>query len=144
MVSAKRVFDSFWKNHIKQAEAACKASCKGGVFSKKTLMNGGKRNKRINHSSKAKPLAKKASKGTAAKKNSFGKHEAPKRTKARNTTTAPLKPVKFAPLNLPKKVVTPAVTNVLKRIRGQRHRNVVVDKAAYNAMNKTVKMQARK
>lgn len=54
MVSAKRVFDSFWKNHAKQAEAACRASCKGGVFSKKTFAKVGKRNMKAKRSSKAK------------------------------------------------------------------------------------------
>ena len=64
----------------------------------------------------------------------------PGTVKIGKTTVVSGQPIK--PLALPKKVVTPAVKNILKRITGQSHRNVVVDKAAYSAMNKTVRLKA--
>jgi len=69
-----------------------------------------------------------------------GKPVVPGTVKIGKTTIVPGQPIK--PLALPKKVVTPAVKNILKRITGQSHRNVVVDKAAYSAMNKTVRLKA--
>jgi len=137
MVTAKKVFDSFWKNHARQAEKACERSCSkaGGVVvirkhktnSRKSLRKGkgARRTTRSRHGHKAK---------------AHGKRVVPGTVKIGNTTVVPGQPIK--PLVLPKKVVTPAVKNVLKQIKGQRSRNVKVDSAAYRAIGKTIQLKA--